>query len=35
LKPKSRNYRGDFEAQIAKSQLPVLRPIPRNRHPWF
>jgi hypothetical protein len=36
LKPKPRNCRGDFEAQITKSYLSVLRPKWRNpRPPWF
>jgi hypothetical protein len=36
LKPKSRNRRGDFEAQITKPKLPVLRPKPGNPPPpWF
>jgi hypothetical protein len=26
LRPKPRNCRGDFEAQITKPKLPVLRP---------
>jgi hypothetical protein len=30
LRPKSRSRRGDFEAQITKPELPVLRPKPRN-----
>jgi hypothetical protein len=30
LRPKSRNYRGDFNAQITKPQLPVLRPKSGN-----
>jgi hypothetical protein len=34
LKPK--NHRGDFEAQITKLELPVLRPKPGNPPPpWF
>jgi hypothetical protein len=34
LKPK--NHRGDFEAQITKPNLPVLRPKPENPlPPWF
>jgi hypothetical protein len=36
LWPKPRNRRGDFEAQITKPELPVLRPKPGNRPPpWF
>jgi hypothetical protein len=36
LRPKPRNCRGDFEAQITKPELPVLRPKPRNPPPpWF
>jgi hypothetical protein len=36
LSPKPRNCRGDFEAQITKPELPVLRPKPRNPSPpWF
>jgi hypothetical protein len=36
LGPKPRNFRGDFEAQITKPELPVLRPKPRNPpQPWF
>jgi hypothetical protein len=36
LWPKPRNCRGDFEAQITKSELPVLRPEPGNPPPpWF
>jgi hypothetical protein len=36
LSPKPRNHRGDFEAQIIKSELPVLRPKPGNPSPpWF
>jgi hypothetical protein len=30
LRPKLRNHRGDFEAQITKPELPVLRPKPGN-----
>jgi hypothetical protein len=30
LRPKPRNRRGDFEAQITKPELPVLRPKPEN-----
>jgi hypothetical protein len=32
---KSKNCRGDFEYQITKPYLSVLRLKPRNRHPWF
>jgi hypothetical protein len=35
LRPKPRNYRGDFEAQITKPELSVLRPKLGNRRPWF
>jgi hypothetical protein len=36
LRPKPRNRRGDFEAQIIKPELPVLRPKPENPPPpWF
>jgi hypothetical protein len=36
LRPKPRNRRGDFEAQINKPKLPVLRPKPGNPPPpWF
>jgi hypothetical protein len=36
LRPKPRNRRGDFEAQITESELPVLRPNPGNPPPpWF
>jgi hypothetical protein len=36
LRPKPRNRRGDFEAQITKPKLPVLRPTPGNPPPpWF
>jgi hypothetical protein len=36
LGPKPRNHRGDFEAQITKPELPVLRPKPGNPPPpWF
>jgi hypothetical protein len=31
LKPKSRNQHGDFEAQITKLELPILRPKLRNQ----
>jgi hypothetical protein len=30
LRPKPRNRRGDFETQITKPELPVLRPKPGN-----
>jgi hypothetical protein len=34
--PKPRNHRGDFEAQITKPELLVLRPKPENPSPpWF
>jgi hypothetical protein len=33
LRPKPRNRRGDFEAQITKSELPILRPKPGNPPP--
>jgi hypothetical protein len=36
LRPKPRYRRGDFEAQIIKPELPVLRPKPGNPPPpWF
>jgi hypothetical protein len=36
LRPKPRNRRGDFETQITKAELPVLRHKPGNRSPpWF
>jgi hypothetical protein len=36
LRHKPRNRRGDFEAQITKSELSVLRPKPENpAPPWF
>jgi hypothetical protein len=36
LRPKPRNRRDDFEAQISKPKLPVLRPKSRNPLPtWF
>jgi hypothetical protein len=36
LKPKPRNRRGDFDAQITKPKLPVLRLKPGNPPPpWF
>jgi hypothetical protein len=35
-RPKPRNRHGDFEAQITKPVLPVLRPKPRSPPPpWF
>jgi hypothetical protein len=33
LGPKPRNHRGDFEAQITKPKLPVLKPKPENPPP--
>jgi hypothetical protein len=33
LRPKLRNRRGDFEAQITKPELPILRPKPGNPPP--
>jgi hypothetical protein len=34
--PKQRNRHGDFDAQITKPELTVLRPKPRNPPPpWF
>jgi hypothetical protein len=33
LGPKPRNCRGDFEAQVTKPQIPVLRPKPGNPKP--
>jgi hypothetical protein len=33
LRPKPRNHHGDFEAQITKPELPVLRPKPGNPPP--
>jgi hypothetical protein len=33
LRSKPRNQHGDFEAQITKPELPILRPKPRNRRP--
>jgi hypothetical protein len=33
LRHKIRNRRGDFDAQITKPVLPVLRPKPRNPPP--
>jgi hypothetical protein len=36
LRPKPRNRRSDFETQITKPELPVLRPKPGNPPPpWF
>jgi hypothetical protein len=36
LRPKPTNRHGDFEAQITKPELPVLRPKPGNPPPpWF
>jgi hypothetical protein len=36
LRSKPRNRRGDFEAQITKPELPVLKPKPGNPPPpWF
>jgi hypothetical protein len=36
FKHKPRNRRGDFETQITKLKLPVLRPKPENPpQPWF
>jgi hypothetical protein len=36
LKPKPRNCRDDFEAQITKPELPILRPKSGNPpSPWF
>jgi hypothetical protein len=36
LRPKPRNRHDDFEAQITKPKLPVLRPKPGNHTPpWF
>jgi hypothetical protein len=36
LRPKRRNRRGNFEAQITKAELSVLRPKPGNPPPpWF
>jgi alkanesulfonate monooxygenase SsuD/methylene tetrahydromethanopterin reductase-like flavin-dependent oxidoreductase (luciferase family) len=36
LRSKLRNHHGDFEVQITKPELPVLRPKPRNPlPPWF
>jgi hypothetical protein len=35
LSHKSRNCRGDFDAQIIKQELLMFRPKPGNRQPWF
>jgi hypothetical protein len=36
LRPKPRNRRGDFEAQITTPEIPVLRYKPKNPPPpWF
>jgi hypothetical protein len=36
LRSKSINRRGDFEVQIIKPELPILRPKPENPlPPWF
>jgi alkanesulfonate monooxygenase SsuD/methylene tetrahydromethanopterin reductase-like flavin-dependent oxidoreductase (luciferase family) len=36
LRSKPRNRRGDFEAQITKTELPILRPKSGNPPPpWF
>jgi hypothetical protein len=36
LRSKPRNRRGDFDAQITKLKLPILRPKPGNPPPpWF
>jgi hypothetical protein len=35
LRPKPKNYRGDFAGQITKPQLPVLRPKLGNPSGWF
>jgi hypothetical protein len=36
LRPKPRNRRGDFKAQITKPELPILKPKPGNPPPpWF
>jgi hypothetical protein len=35
LKPKPRNRHSDFDAQIIKPELPVLRPKQENPPPWF
>jgi hypothetical protein len=31
----TKNHRGDFEVQIIKSELPVLRSKLENRRSWF
>jgi hypothetical protein len=33
LRPNSRNHHGDFEAQITKPELPILRSKPGNHQP--
>jgi hypothetical protein len=36
LRPEPRNHRGDFEVQITKPELLILRPKPGNPPPpWF
>jgi hypothetical protein len=36
LRPKPKNRHGDFEAQITKPELPVLRPqLENSPRPWF
>jgi hypothetical protein len=35
LRPKPKNRRGDFEAQITKLKLPILRPKLGNPSRWF
>jgi hypothetical protein len=35
LRPKPRNYRGNFEPQITKAYLSVLRSKPENHHHGF
>jgi hypothetical protein len=35
LRPRPRNCHSDFEVQITKPELLVLRPKPGNRRPWF
>jgi hypothetical protein len=35
LRPKLKNCHDDFEIQITKLDLLVLRPKSRNRRPWF
>jgi hypothetical protein len=36
LRPRPKNRRSDFEAQIIKPELPVLMPKPENHPPpWF